>query len=85
VSRDDSPVQVGQVYLGRVTHIKAYGAFVELAPGVQGMIHVSELADHRVSQIEDVVDVGEEVYVKCIGVDRDGKIRLSRREALVEG
>ena len=82
---DESPVEVGQVYLGRVTNIKAYGAFIELAPDVHGMVHISELADHRVSQIEDVIEIGEEVYVKCISIGQDGKIRLSRREATSEG
>jgi polyribonucleotide nucleotidyltransferase len=81
---EDVDVEVGQIYLGRVTNIKAYGAFIELAPGTQGMVHISELADHHVSQIEDVVDVGEEIYVKCIDISRDGKIRLSRREAISE-
>jgi len=83
-AEDIDDVEVGRVYLGTVTNIKAYGAFVELAPGVHGMVHISELADHRVAQIEDVIDVGEEVYVKCIGINQDGKIRLSRREAISE-
>lgn len=83
-AEDLDDIQVGKVYLARVTNIKSYGAFAELAPGVHGMIHISELADHRVAQIEDVIDVGEEVYVKCIGINHDGKIRLSRREAIAE-
>jgi len=81
-SQDD--IEVGRVYLGTVTNIKAYGAFVELAPGVHGMVHITQVADHRVAQIEDVIDVGEEVYVKCIGIDKDGKISLSRRMAVAE-
>jgi polyribonucleotide nucleotidyltransferase len=72
------------VYLGRVTNIKAYGAFVEVAPGVQGMVHISQLADHHIAQIEDIVEIGDEIYVKCIEVSRDGKIQLSRIEAINE-
>lgn len=79
---EDTQVEVGQIYLGRVTNIKAYGAFIELSPGIRGMVHITEIADHHVSQIEDVVDVGEEIYVKCIDISRDGKIHLSRREAI---
>ena len=82
---DDFDVEVGKIYLGTVTNIKAYGAFIELAPGTQGMVHISELADHQIAQIEDIVDIGDEIYVKCIDVSRDGKIRLSRREAVSEG
>jgi polyribonucleotide nucleotidyltransferase len=82
---DDFDVEVGKIYLGTVTNIKAYGAFIELAPGTQGMVHISELADHQIAQIEDIVDIGDEIYVKCIDVSRDGKIRLSRREAVNEG
>ena len=81
---DDFSIEVGKIYLGRVTNIKAYGAFVELAPGTQGMVHISHLSDHHVSQIEDIVDIGDEIYVKCIDIGRDGKIRLSRREAVSE-
>ena len=80
----DLDVEVGKIYLGKVTNIKAYGAFIELESGEQGMVHISELADHQVSQIEDIVDVGEEIYVKCIKITRDGKISLSRRAAITE-
>ena len=67
-----------------MTNIKDYGAFVELSPGVQGLVHLTQVADYQFSQIEDIVDLGEEIYVKCIGISRDGKIRLSRREAVNE-
>ena len=76
-------VEVGKVYLGTVTNIKSFGAFIEIAPDHSGLVHISELADHRIDQIEDIVEVGEEIYVKCIGIN-NGKIRLSRREALTE-
>lgn len=82
--QDTSEIEVDKIYLGTVTNIKPYGAFVELAPNVQGMVHISHLTDHHVSQIEDVVEIGEEIYVKCIEIGRDGKIRLSRREAVSE-
>jgi polyribonucleotide nucleotidyltransferase len=84
VEDEDSDVKIGKIYLGRVTNIKAYGAFIELESGAQGMVHISELADHQVSQIEDIVDVGEEIYVKCINITRDGKISLSRKAAVTE-
>jgi polyribonucleotide nucleotidyltransferase len=83
-TESDVDVEVGKIYLGRVKNIKAYGAFVEIAPNTQGMVHISHLADHHVSQIEDIVEIGEEIYVKCIEIGRDGKIRLSRREAISE-
>ena len=81
---DDFEIEVGKIYLGTVTNIKSYGAFVELSPGVQGMVHFSQLADYQFSQIEDIVEIGEDIYVKCIDISRDGKIRLSRREAVNE-
>ena len=59
-----------------------FGAFVEILPGTDGLCHISELSDQRVERVEDILTEGDEIYVKCIGVDRTGKIRLSRREAL---
>jgi polyribonucleotide nucleotidyltransferase len=59
-----------------------FGAFVEILPGTDGLIHISELAEERTRKVTDVVDEGDEVVVKVINVDRDGKIRLSRKEAL---
>ena len=83
-NESDANIEVGGIYLGVVKNIKAYGAFVELAPNTQGMVHISHLADHHVSEIEDIVEVGDDIWVKCIEIGRDGKIRLSRREALSE-
>ena len=77
--------EVGRVYHGTVRKILDFGAFVEIIPGTDGLVHISELADHRVNRVEDILNEGDEVMVKCIGVDRNGKIRLSRREALQEG
>ncbi|HNZ03191.1 MAG TPA: polyribonucleotide nucleotidyltransferase [Myxococcota bacterium] len=77
--------EVGKTYLGEVVKIMDFGAFVRILPGVEGLCHISELSDHRVKSVEDVVREGDEILVKCIGVDpKNGKIRLSRREAMTE-
>jgi polyribonucleotide nucleotidyltransferase len=81
---EDLEIQVGGIYLGTVTNLKAYGCFVELAEGVTGLVHLQELADYPFDNIEEVVDIGEEIYVKVIDISRDGKIRLSRKEAVHE-
>jgi polyribonucleotide nucleotidyltransferase len=74
--------EVGQYYNGIVKKIVEIGAFVEIMPGTDGLLHISEVAKERIRSVEDVLSEGDEVVVKCIKVDRDGKIRLSRREAL---
>jgi polyribonucleotide nucleotidyltransferase len=80
--------EVGELYLGRVTSIarkpdgKEFGAFVEIFPGVDGLVHISQLAKERVRNVEDVLKEGDQVLVKVIGVDERGKIKLSRKEAL---
>jgi polyribonucleotide nucleotidyltransferase len=76
--------EIGRIYFGTVRKVMDFGAFVEILPGTDGLVHISELADHRVNKVEDILNEGDEVYVKCIGVDRQGKIRLSRREALAD-
>ena len=76
--------EVGKTYLGTVRKIAEFGAFVEIFPGTDGLIHISELSDKRVKNVSDVLSEGEEVLVKVISVDRSGKIRLSRKEALAE-
>jgi polyribonucleotide nucleotidyltransferase len=76
--------EVGKTYLGTVRKIAEFGAFVEIFPGTDGLIHISELSDKRVKSVTDVLSEGEEVLVKVISVDRAGKIRLSRKEALAE-
>ncbi len=73
---------IGKAYLGTVRRIVEFGAFVELFPGTDGLVHISELAEGRVAKVEDVVKEGDEVLVKVISVDRTGKIRLSRKEAI---
>jgi polyribonucleotide nucleotidyltransferase len=72
-------VEVGAVYTGKVTRILNFGAMVEIAPGKEGLVHISELADYRVAKVEDEVKVGDEVTVKVIGIDDMGRVNLSRR------
>jgi polyribonucleotide nucleotidyltransferase len=73
--------EVGRIYKGTVRKIVEFGAFVEILPGTDGLLHISQLADHRVRRVEDVVHEGDEIMVKVLEVDRGGKIRLSLREA----
>ena len=75
--------EIGKIYLGTVRKIAEFGAFVEIFPGTDGLIHISELSDKRVKAVTDVLHEGDEVLVKVLSVDRQGKIRLSRKEALV--
>lgn len=75
-------VEVGTVYTGRVTRVISIGAFVEILPGKEGMVHISELADYRVPSVEDVVKVGDEIMVVVTEIDRMGRINLSRRAVL---
>jgi polyribonucleotide nucleotidyltransferase len=73
---------VGEIYLGTVAKVAEFGAFVTILPGVDGLCHISELSDQRVERTEDICQEGDEIVVKCMGVERNGKIRLSRKEAL---
>jgi len=75
-------VEIGAVYTGKVTRLMDFGAFVEILPGKEGLVHISELADYRVAKVEDVVKVGDEVTVKVINIDELGRINLSRRAVL---
>lgn len=75
-------IEVGQTYQGRVVSLKEFGAFIEVLPGKDGLCHISELADFRVAKTDDVVKVGELVWVKCIGIDDKGRVKLSRRAAM---
>ena len=76
--------EVGKIYLGKVKTIADYGAFVEIMPGTTGLCHVSQLEPRRVEKVTDVVNEGDEIVVKVLEVDRQGKIRLSRKEAIAE-
>ena len=75
------PIEVGKTYEGKVVRIMNFGAFVELSPNKDGLIHISKLADHRVEKVEDVVNIGDVVKVKVLEVDRMGKISLSLKDA----
>jgi len=75
-------VEVGKIYIGKVNRIMNFGAFVEILPGKEGLVHISHLAEERVNKVEDVVAVGDEVLVKVTEIDRQGRINLSRKEAL---
>jgi len=77
-------IEIGQTYQGRVVSTKEFGAFVEVFPGKDGLVHISELADFRVKRTEDVAKVGDIIWVKCIGIDDKGRVKLSRKAALKE-
>src|SRR5215831_17381086 len=76
--------EIGKIYRGKVVTIKEFGAFVEFLPGKDGLVHISELANFRVKQTEDIVKLGDEIWVKCLGVDEKGRVRLSRKAAMAE-
>ena len=75
-------VEVGGIYTGKVTRLMGFGALVEILPGKEGLVHISELADYRVPSVEDVVKVGDEITVMVMELDPQGKMRLSRRAVL---
>src|SRR2546428_11515505 len=81
ITEDPEP---GRVYQGKVRSVVAFGAFVEIVPGRDGLLHISEIDHKRIARTEDVLNVGDTVTVKVIGVDRDGKIKLSRKALLPE-
>jgi polyribonucleotide nucleotidyltransferase len=74
--------EVGRVYLGKVVKIMDFGAFVQILPGTDGLLHISQIAEQRVKKVEEVLSEGDEVMVKVIDIDKNGKIRLSRKEVL---
>ncbi|MBI3287656.1 MAG: S1 RNA-binding domain-containing protein, partial [Chloroflexi bacterium] len=76
--------EIGKIYTGKVKRVTDFGAFVEILPGRDGLVHVSQLADYRVPKASDVVKVGDEIMVMVIDIDEDNKIRLSR-QAVLEG
>lgn len=76
--------EVGAIYKGKVVRIMDFGAFVEIAPGKDGLVHISKLDKQRVEKVEDVVSVGDEIVVKVLEIDRQGRINLSRKDALAE-
>ncbi|MEK7290241.1 MAG: polyribonucleotide nucleotidyltransferase [Planctomycetota bacterium] len=82
IERMTEEVQVGKIYTGKVLSIKEYGAFVEIFPGHDGLVHISEISDTRVEKVEDVVQVGQEIMIKVIGIDDQKRVKLSRKAAL---
>jgi polyribonucleotide nucleotidyltransferase len=77
-------IEINKIYRGRVVSIKEFGCFVEVFPGKEGLVHISELANFRVKQVDDIVKMGDEIWVKCIGIDEKGRVKLSRRAAMEE-
>ena len=76
--------EIGKIYKGKVVTLKEFGAFVEFLPGKDGLCHISELANFRVKRTEDIVKMGDDIWVKCLGVDEKGRVKLSRRAAMAE-
>ena len=76
--------EVGAIYKGKVTRLMQFGAFVEIAPGKEGLCHISKLDSKRVEKVEDVVKPGDEVVVKVVEIDQQGRINLSRKDALAD-
>ncbi|MEK7357993.1 MAG: S1 RNA-binding domain-containing protein, partial [Bdellovibrionota bacterium] len=74
--------EVGKTYKGKVVRVMDFGAFVEIMPGTQGLVHISELTNERVRQVTDVVNEGDDIEVKVLDVDRAGRIKLSRKAAM---
>ncbi|MEN6523643.1 MAG: polyribonucleotide nucleotidyltransferase, partial [Anaerolineaceae bacterium] len=83
LSLTESP-QIGHIYTGKVVRIESFGAFVEILPGLDGMVHISQLDSERVNKVEDIVNMGDEITVMVTGIDENNKIRLSR-QAVLEG
>jgi polyribonucleotide nucleotidyltransferase len=84
ISGMTAEAEIGKIYKGKVVTIKEFGAFVEFLPGKDGLVHISELANFRVKNTEDIVKLGDEILVKCLGVDEKGRVRLSRKAAMAD-
>src|SRR5690242_20814734 len=78
-------LEVGKKYHGRVTRLMNFGAFVEVLPGKEGLVHISQLAEERVEKVEDVLKVDDQILVKVTEIDKQGRVNLSRKAALKEG
>ena len=76
--------EVGKIYEGPVKNVTTFGAFIEIVPGVEGLCHISELAEERVDRTEDVLKPGDVTRVKLLSIDEKGRLRLSRKAALAE-
>ncbi len=84
INQITAEAEIGKIYLGKVRRIVDFGAFVEIIPNTDGLVHISQLAEHRVKNVTDEVSEGDEILVKVIEIDKQGKIRLSRKDALKE-
>jgi polyribonucleotide nucleotidyltransferase len=84
VQRMTEDIEIGKIYTGTVVRVEPYGAFVNIMPGVDGMVHISQLADYRVDKVEDIANLGDELTAMVIDVDPGGKVRMSR-QAVLEG
>jgi polyribonucleotide nucleotidyltransferase len=82
ISGMTAEAEIGKIYRGKVVTVKEFGAFVEFLPGKDGLVHISELANFRVKRTEDICKVGDDITVKCLGVDEKGRVRLSRKAAM---
>ena len=76
--------EVGAIYRGKVVRIMEFGAFVEIVPGMDGLVHISKLDKQRVEKVEDIVSIGDEIVVKVTEIDRQGRINLSRKDSLAD-
>jgi polyribonucleotide nucleotidyltransferase len=85
IERMFAEVEIGKTYTGRVMNITTFGVFMEVLPGKDGLIHISELAEGRVNQAEDVCKKGDIITAKCVGIDEKGRVKMSRKAALKEG
>jgi polyribonucleotide nucleotidyltransferase len=74
--------EVGKTYMGKVVRIADFGAFVEILPGTDGLLHISQISDKRIAKVTDEINMGDEILVKVIEIDNQGRIRLSRKEVL---
>ncbi len=74
--------EVNKIYKGKVVSIQPFGAFVEILPGKDGLLHISEIEKHRINKVEDVLHIGDIIEVKCVEIDNNGKVRLSRKALL---
>ena len=76
--------EIGKLYYGRVVRLMTFGAFVELAPGKDGLVHISKLADHRIEKVEDACKIGDMMWVKVTEIDEKGRVNLSHKDAMKE-
>ena len=85
ISSITAEAELGRIYTGKVKRVVDFGAFVEIIPGTEGLLHISQISDRRIAKVTDDINEGDEVLVKVIEIDKLGRIRLSRKEATREG